>query len=540
MFNKDEETRKIPIINKQNSENTDGFKPQSSVRGFDPSKAMFIPSDKNAVHCTPKQPAVQAQNLDLTEKNSANSGDKDSAAAVSAASPEKTNTAESKPDNPKPDEKPVDENTVPTPVLNLEADPDVTAEIPVVESQTAKSDEIYNSSGTSDVYSAAAAPSAKKPKTSDSHNDKKPRKWVYAVCFSIFSVIVCAAVILSYVFPKIIEEGGAAILQNVSSVVGEPPKNVNVLLVGTDKGGYRTDTIMVASYDNDAEAVHIMQIPRDTYVKGNGRSDKKINSAYFSGIDTLKDEIFKAFGIEIHRYLTVELEGFVKLIDAIGGVEVDVPLNMHYDDPVQDLHIHIKKGPQLLDGKNAEGFVRYRKGNDGSSYPLGDIDRMKAQKQFLQSTVAKIVSVDGISKIPELIGIVKDNVDTDLSTSEATSYAAKILSLDSGKINFYTAPGVPLYKYGGWYYFIDGTENSTLVMNYFNGEHNKKSYSPVYFDLTEDPYESETASTTESEYDSADVSDDERYSYYSPEDDMGYYDDSAGMQTPVIDDDDEE
>ena len=417
---------------------------------------------------------------------------------------------------------------------NFAPDSDATVEVPLVTDA-----DINGDSSAKEAHTPVASKEPAQPKKPGTSPRFKTRKWIYAIMFSIVSVILCVTVILTYVFPKIIEDGGAAILNNVSAIVGEPPENVNVLLVGTDKGGYRTDTIMVASYDNDTQTVHVLQIPRDTYVKGNGRSDKKINSAYYSGIDTLKDEIFKAFGIEIHRYLAVELDGFIEIIDAIGGVEVDVPINMHYDDPTQDLHIHIKKGVQVLDGKDAEGFVRYRKGNDGSSYPLGDIDRMKAQKQFLQNTVSKIVSIDGASKIPELINIAKDNIETDISTSEATSYATKILSLSSENINFYTAPGVPLYKYGGWYYFIDGEENRTLVMNYFNGDNNKKSYSPVYFDLSQDA--DETVSSTESQYDSSDVSDDERYSYYSPENDMGYYDDdtdyyssSAETQTPVI------
>lgn len=491
MIGKDDETKKIPVV----SSNDEPTQPQPAVKGLDMSKVVFVPSDgsENA-----KPAADEPQAVTPADKT-----DNDITAPVET----------------------VDGNNPAAP------DADVTAPVEVVKSETAK---VY-------MPEKKSKPQTKTEpaKPQKNINAKKTHKWLYALIISVIALVLCAAVITTYVFPKIIEEGGAAILHNVTAVVGEPPKNINVLLVGTDKDGYRTDTIMVATYDNENEAVHVMQIPRDTYVKGNGRADKKINSAYFSGLDTLKSEIFKAFGIEIHRYLAVELDGFVEIIDEIGGVEVDVPINMHYDDPVQDLHIHINKGLQLLDGKAAEGFVRYRKGNDGSSYPLGDIDRMKAQKQFVQNAVAKLVSVDGISKIPELIGIVKDNIETDISTAEATSYAAKVLSLPGENINFHTAPGVPLYKYGGWYYFIDGQENHTLVMNHFNGEHNKKSYSPVYFDLTADPYESTAASATDVGEGSSDISDDERYTYYSPENDAGYYDDDeTSSRVPVIDDED--
>ena len=532
MNNKDDETKRIPVVKGSEPDREEKENSASPVRGFDPSKAMFVPSDKNASPVPAKKPENSDENTGKPE----------------------VKTSIKKADN---------EYTMATPVVSSEvkpefipkADMESTSEIPVISpkkdnNSSQKSDKpektlaFYNPDDENKPEQKSPEKPAEQKKTEpafqkdESRGGKKTHKWLYALLISIASIVLCIAVVISYVFPKIIEDGGMAILHNVSAVVGEPPKNVNVLLVGTDKDGYRTDPIMVATYDNDTQSVHVMQIPRDTYVKGNGRIDKKINSAYFSGIDTLKDEIFKAFGIEIHRYLAVELNGFVEIIDAIGGVEVDVPINMHYDDPVQDLHIHINKGLQVLDGKDAEGFVRYRKGNDGSSYPLGDIDRMKAQKQFVQNTVAKLVSIDGISKIPELLGIAKDNIETDISTAEATSYATKILSLNSDSINFYTAPGVPLYKYGGWYYFIDGQENRTLVMNHFNGEHNKKSYSPVYFDLTADPYDSQAASSSSTGSSSADISDDERYSYYSPENDMGYYDDETdGTNVPVIDDD---
>ncbi len=532
MNNKDDETKRIPIVNKQDDV------PPSPIHGFDPSKVMFIPSDKNSAPTpaspVPEQPAFSKPDKQPVDKSStAVSAHEDTDIDKTVIIPAIDNTTAEKTttvpfiENSSQSTSPV-QTTSSVPV----SDPDATAEIPVITPKQEPETPAIAPTSQNTVLNQQPAVN-KAPETG-----KKTHRWMFAIGFSIISIILCISIIMTYVFPRIIEDGGVAILDNVTAIIGEPPKHTNVLLVGTDNGGYHTDTMMVASYDNESQSVHVMQIPRDTYVKGNGRADKKINSAYFIGIDTLKDEIFKAYGIEIHRYLAVELDGFIEIIDAIGGVEVDVPINMHYDDPVQDLHIHIDKGLQVLSGKDAEGFVRYRKGNDGSSYPLGDIDRMKAQKQFVQNTVSKIISIDGLSKLPELIGIVNDNIETDISTTEATSYATKILSLGSDKITFHTAPGVPLYKYGGWYYFVDGQENQTLVMEHFNGKYNKKSYTPVYFDLSPDA--SETASATDSDYNSSDVSDDERYTYYSPENDAGYYDDEDGNTSsgvPVIDDD---
>ncbi len=304
------------------------------------------------------------------------------------------------------------------------------------------------------------------------------RLWPPVLMSSIFIIIACFITLTVGLMPVMLEHGFARGMTQIMSPVinaGEPPAYTNILLVGVDEDGYRTDTMMVATYDNENKRVAVMQLPRDTYVHNNGRRDKKLNSAYYSGIDQLKEEVKIAYGIETHKYVEVNLEAFRKLIDAIGGVETVVPFNMVYDDPTQDFHIYLlaKKDangtplPQLLDGKKAEQFVRFRKNNDGSGYPMGDLQRMEAQKQFIMDTVKQMISIDGLKNIDELIKIAQENLKTDLTFEEIYSYCTAVLTLEDGKIEFITAPGEAADLPGGSYFVVDYDGARDVAQNYF-------------------------------------------------------------------------
>ena len=308
----------------------------------------------------------------------------------------------------------------------------------------------------------------------DLPDDEKtgPRMWVPVLISCIAMIVMCISLITTYVIPVFYENGFASgMAKIVSPIIGVnlPPEDANVLLLGVDKDGYRTDTIMIAHYDDELKTVTVLQIPRDTYVGGNGRYDKKINSAYFAGIDQLKKEIKMAYGIEIHKYVTVDLEGFRQIVDLLGGVEVDVPIYMDYDDPEQNLHIHIKAGKQVLDGKTAEGFVRYRKSNDGVDY-----DRSKSQKAFLTAMFKKVATPEGIAKAPEMLEIAGEYIDTDLTFSHILGYASAVLELPEGNLTFIDAPGSGGLIPAGYYFFVDKTEAASLAKQYFGAAENLK------------------------------------------------------------------
>lgn len=249
---------------------------------------------------------------------------------------------------------------------------------------------------------------------------------------------------------------------------------INTLLCGVDKDGYRTDVLIFAQYNLMTNQINMLQIPRDTYVQI-GKTDRKINSAY--GYNK-EEELFKQVeyildGVHVDRYVMVDFQGFRDIIDAIGGVEYDVPINMNYDDPVQDLHIHLEKGLQTLDGAKAEQFVRFRQNNDGTGYPMGDTDRVKAQTGFIYAAIDQIASVKNVLKIPKLISIATENVQTNFSTSEMMKYAPMVLKLGSENINIMQLQGEAKYMMSPYgyelsYFVHDKEQTAQMVRQYFS------------------------------------------------------------------------
>ncbi|MBQ8288343.1 MAG: LCP family protein [Clostridia bacterium] len=209
---------------------------------------------------------------------------------------------------------------------------------------------------------------------------------------------------------KIAVVGGAAIraVQNAEEAGNElveaaTATEVNFLITGIDDAWSGSDVIMLASLDVTAGSVRIVQIPRDTYINRPGNSNHKLNSVFAnaaaearSGGQTDEQATHTAsralvsfletnLGVEIDHYVTISTGGLRAVVDAIGGVTVNVPMDIDYDDNSQDLHIHLRAGEQVLDGKAAEQFVRFRSG-----YLTADYGRMDAQKIFLSALFRKI------------------------------------------------------------------------------------------------------------------------------------------------------
>ena len=216
-------------------------------------------------------------------------------------------------------------------------------------------------------------------------------------------------------------------------------KRINVLVVGLEH--VRTDTIMVASYDRKNKVGDIISIPRDTLYEREGYTSGglKINAVYQSeDIDGLIDAVESLLNIPIHKYVTVDYEAVVAGVDALGGVEIDIPFPMKYSDPYDDppLYINIPEGRQLLDGENALKFLRYRKG-----YSEGDIGRIKAQQEFVKETVKKLLSF----KLPTFIKEVYPYVDTNFSITELIALASDSVGFSMDNLNTHILPGVGKY-----------------------------------------------------------------------------------------------
>ena len=219
-----------------------------------------------------------------------------------------------------------------------------------------------------------------------------------------------------------------------------------VLILGRDTGGGgNTDTMLLASYDVTNQKATVMSIPRDTMVNV-GWDVKKINSVYNNngggekGIRALYKEISQLVGFEPDYQVVVEWEAVGEIVDAIGGVYFDVPRDMDYEDPYQDLSIHISKGYQKLNGEQAMGVVRFRDGKNG--YANGDIGRIETQQAFLKAVIEQMLQVKNVTKINEFAKVFQKNVTTDLSFQNILWFAQKAIfgGLSVENVNFVTMP----------------------------------------------------------------------------------------------------
>ncbi len=221
-----------------------------------------------------------------------------------------------------------------------------------------------------------------------------------------------------------------------------------VLILGRDTGGGgNTDTMLLASYDVANQKATVMSIPRDTMV--NVPWDiKKINSVYNyygggdKGISRLYQEISQLVGFEPDYQVVVEWEAVGEIVDAMGGVYFDVPRDMNYDDPTQDLHIHQSKGYRKLSGEDAMQVIRYRHNNNGSGYADGDLGRIKTQQAFLKAMVEQLLQLKNVTKIGEFAKVFQKNVETDLSFNELLWFGQQAVmgGLKVENVNFVTMP----------------------------------------------------------------------------------------------------
>lgn len=208
----------------------------------------------------------------------------------------------------------------------------------------------------------------------------------------------------------------------------------NVVVFGTDESGLRSDVIMVFSVDPKNDRLSLMSIPRDTKVTLNG-SSKKINAALTLGEETLAIETVKKLtGIPIHDYLTVNFKAVETVIDELGGIEFDVPCNMYYRDPDQDLYINIKKGPQLLNGEDSVKVLRFRQ------YPMGDLQRNQVQQDFFRAAFQQKMNGKYIGKVPDLYALIEKNIKSSLSAGELLSYLNTVKKMDNPQVETFELP----------------------------------------------------------------------------------------------------
>lgn len=222
------------------------------------------------------------------------------------------------------------------------------------------------------------------------------------------------------------------------------------LLAVPDQESGNADGIMVVTYDVPNQKVGLLSIPRDTLVM---KKNPKINSSMKAGIDNLEEVVSDLVGFPIDYYITLDLDAFIEIVDAVGGVDFDVPVEMYYDDPAQDLHIHYQPGMQHLSGQQAMEVCRFRHNADGTGYPLGDVQRAETAQKMMLTIAKKVMSVDSLVNINEFVGIVERNIETDLKGTDIAWFAAKALGLNlSTGVSSGTLPGDGNVTYRGTSY----------------------------------------------------------------------------------------
>jgi LCP family protein required for cell wall assembly len=222
-------------------------------------------------------------------------------------------------------------------------------------------------------------------------------------------------------------------------------ERINVLLMGnTDEG--LADTIMLASFDPVTKRVDVISVPRDTRHKPaeGSKANYKINSVMHDGPEALAQAVHEELaGIPINYYALVSYKGVKKIVNSIGGVPMDVPMDMKYTSKKQKLYIDIPKGEQVLDGEHAVQFLRFRSG-----YATADIGRIGAQQEFIKSAAKEALGL----KLPKVARTVIKNVESDLSVRAMLSMAKTANGMQSDAVNTYMLPGKPDMINGGSYW----------------------------------------------------------------------------------------
>lgn len=244
----------------------------------------------------------------------------------------------------------------------------------------------------------------------------------FFITFGITVLVACLALfIVTYCFyiPELKEQNvGEEVTEEVIEVldvVEDEHSRQNMLVIGVDKSGMLADVMMIFSFSNSGDPINLMSVQRDTVVRVKG-SAQKLNSVLQYGEEDLISAIKDVTGIPVHDYVRVNFKAVETIIDELGGVEFNVPQNMHYEDPEQDLYIHLQAGPQLLDGDKSLQLLRFR------GYPMADIQRTKVQRDFIWEMFKQKVNVANVDKVDEVYEAVQAHLRSNITYGDLLEY----------------------------------------------------------------------------------------------------------------------
>ena len=299
-------------------------------------------------------------------------------------------------------------------------------------------------------------------------------KWLGAI--ALLFVLVGIAVFLQ----------GRSLRGNGGDEIIRPDNVKYVMVMGVDRRADdvgRSDTLMVAALDMDTSKAALLSIPRDTRVAIEDNGYDKINHAYaFGGHSLTQKTVENLLGVSMDHYILVDTKAFSRIIDAIGGVDLNVEKRMYYEDPWDDnggLVIDLYPGEQHLDGDKAIQYVRYRDGE-------GDIGRVGRQQKFVKAVLAKVISPDMLPRLPQLVEEVRMAVETDMSVTELLEFAKLMQDVHKSGLEVQMVPGQPAFLKDISYWIPDITDVRQLL--------------PQALGLEVSPEEQEAAQVAEESY----------------------------------------
>lgn len=310
--------------------------------------------------------------------------------------------------------------------------------------------------------------------------NKKGKKKKH-IALRVFLVIFLVLIILAVVFAIRVHQNGGGLQGILKTSLGHDENTLQrldkiyCLILGQSEN--LTDTIMLASYDPKTQEAALLSIPRDTFIGDNinyASEWDKINATYQTGVENTLEAVRKITGINVQYYLKVDTEALKVLVDEIGGVYFDVPIDMNYDAYSQDLHIHLEAGYQLLDGDKAEQVLRFRHNNDYTTYPEEyggeDLGRMRTQREFLTTVLEQSIQNMDINRIFSFLDIAEKYVETNLNFDAVKDYVPYILDFNVDNLKTATLPGVAEQSGNGlWIYSVDEEEAQKVINQLFYG-----------------------------------------------------------------------
>lgn len=322
-------------------------------------------------------------------------------------------------------------------------------------------------------------------KNIDKKSKKNPKKRNKIIGRILIIILLGIIAFCSWFLYKMNKNGGG-LSGAIATVVGhdeftkENLDEFQVLILGVSTGidAKLSDTIMIASYNPKTQKASLVSIPRDTFVGTNSNyatANDKINAiySYTQDPEAMLEEVNDITGLDIQNYIVIDTDALVEVVDTIGGVYFDVPIDMDYDDSTQDLYIHVDAGYQLLDGDLAEQVVRFRHNNDGTTYSdeYGDNDtgRMKTQQAFIEACLSQFMTPSNIFNLSTFLEIFENNVTTNITLDTMLDYLPYAVEFSVSDLQTGTLPGTNTNNNtsGVWVYLLDDDGVEEMITEMF-------------------------------------------------------------------------